>query len=279
MVDVVYKASSGATYNLQSNGTWIREANYHAWAYEARGTDLQYGRRVSSFAKNPATYKTTLIFHGTAISRAQKIAKLHEEFEADIRAMKPGRLIWGNWYVDCYIIDSSTDPDKCDWTENTIGVYCPNPFWIKEEKQSFVKQNTPPIAQSFLDYEYDYEYDYYLSAIGTSHWVRTFPFEANFVLTIYGPVSNPRIAINGYPYQINDTLESSEYVVLDSRANTIIKHLANGTEANIFDLRDKTHSVFEPMPGGTLSINWTGLFGFDLVLYDERSEPVNEVLY
>ena len=276
MVDVIYKSSSGNTYNLQTNGKWIREANYHTWAYIANGTDLQYGKRVSSFSKEPATYSTVLVFHGPAIERAAQINKLHEEFETDIREMQPARVIWGNWYVDCYILESKTDPASCDWTENEIMVYCPNPFWIKEEKKSFEAQDAPPISQEFLDYEYDYEYDYFLGAIGTKTWARTFPYAAEFQMIVYGPVSNPRIVINGYPYQINDTLEATEYLVIDSRENTVTKYLAGGGTANIFDKRNKAQSVFETIPGGNLTLNWTGLFGFDLIIFDERSEPVNE---
>lgn len=275
--NVIYKASSGNQYNLKTNGIWIQEANFHKWEWNARGTELQFGQRVSSFGKESSTYTTTLIFHGTAVQRAKQIAKLHEEFEADIRAMKPGRIIWGNWYADCYILASSTDPARCDWTQNEIGIFCPNPFWVKEEKKSFTKQDAPPSTQSFLDYEFDYEYDYYLGAIGNERWVRSFPFAAQFKMSIYGPVSNPRVAINGYPYQINDTLEGTEYLVINSRDNTVIKYLANNTSVSIFDKRNKEQSVFEMIPGGTLSINWTGLFGFDLLIYDERSEPVNEV--
>ena len=273
MVDVVYEASSGATYNLQTNGKWIREANFHTWAWLPNGTDLLIGKRVSSFGKDPATYKTTLIFHGTAISRAAQIAKLHEEFENDIRSMKTGRLYWGDWYVDCYIIASSTDPAACDWTANTVDVYCPNPFWIKQESRSFMKQEEPPAQQDFLDYDFDYYYDYFLGAIGTEKWVRSFTFAAEFRMIIYGPVSNPRITINGYPYQVDDTLESTEYMVIDSRQNTITKYLAGGTSISIFDKRNKVQSVFEQIPGGTLAVNWTGLFGFDLIIFDERSEP------
>lgn len=93
------------------------------------------------------------------------------------------------------------------------------------------------------------------------------------MLTVYGPVENPRILVNGYPYQVNTTLYSNEYIAIDSRENTIIKTLANGQRVNIFDLRDKEQSVFEPMPGGDISFTWSGLFGFDLVLFNERSEP------
>lgn len=277
MTTIIYKASSGNQYNLQTDGSWIKEANFHAWSFTARGTDLQYGQRVSSFAKEPATYTTTLIFHGTIQERAQKINKLHEEFENDIRTLSPARLVWGSWYIDCYIIASSTTPETVAWTTNEIEVFCPRPFWVKQEKKSFIASDEPPQSQTFLDYEYDYEYDYFLGAIGTENWVREFPFASDFQMYVYGPVSNPRITINGYAYQVFDTLAASEYMIIDSLNHTVTKFASNGTQASIFDLRNKAQSVFEKIPGGTLTLNWTGLFGFDLIIFDERSEPTNEV--
>ena len=188
-----------------------------------------------------------------------------------------GRLTWGDWYINCYITASETTPDAGSWTENSISIFCPRPFWVKEEKKSFFPQEEPA-AQEFLDYPYDYQYDYYLGAIGIQNWARSFPFDSNFKMVIYGPVTTPRILVNGYPYQINDTLEATEYVVIDSRNNTVIKYMANETNISIFNLRNKEQSVFNKIPAGTLTLNWTGLFGFDLILFDERSEPVNEVI-
>lgn len=275
---IIYKASSGREYNLKTNGRLIKTANFHVWNWEPQGTDLQYGKRVSSFSKDAVTYETVLLFSGTVAERAQMITQLHEDFELDVRSKKMARITWGNWYVDCYITASSTDPADCDWTENTITIYCPNPFWRREEKKSFQAQEEPPIQQEFLDYQYGYNYDYFLGAIGNERWVRTFPFASDFKMTIYGEVSNPRIAINGYPYQVNDTLEATEYMVIDSRAGTVTKYLANSTNVSIFDKRDKVYSVFQQIPAGTLNVTWTGLFGFDLVLYDERSEPTNDMV-
>lgn len=275
--NITYTASSGNVYNLKTNGILTKEANYHTWAWDPQGTELQYGQRVSSFSRAAAVYNTTLLFYGTKLKRTELITAFHEDIELDLQTMRTGRIDWGGWYVDCYITTSDTTPAAGDWTENAISIFCPRPFWIKEEKKTFLPQDEPA-AQDFLDYTFDYQYDYFLGAIGSQRWVRSFPFDTNFRMYIYGPVSNPRIAVNGYPYQVNDTLEATEYLVIDSRENTIIKYLANNTNVSIFDLRNKTESVFNKIPAGTLNLTWTGLFGFDLVLFDERSEPVNEVV-
>ena len=268
-----YVASSGNEYNLKADGIKTKTANYHVWNWGVEGTTLRFGTRVSGFNRDAATYTTRLIFTGSYAQNKAKIEALHEDFEVDVRSKSPGRIIWGDYYIECYIISSSTEPDDRNiYTVNDIEIYCPHPFWIKENKRSFYGV-TPPAVQDYLDYDYDYEYDYAFGTTGSAVWEVDFPFPAEFLLTIFGPVSTPKITVNGYPYQINDTLEATEYVTIDSRNNTVIKTLATGQTANVFDLRDKENSVFEPMPGGNMRFNWTGLFGFDVTLFEERSEP------
>lgn len=269
-----YIASSGNEYNLKTDGIRTKTANYHVWNWGAETTALQFGVRVANFKRDAAVYETQLIFNGSYMEAKALIEALHQDFENDIRTMSPGRIIWGDSYIDCYITESSTQPNPDNiWPENDLTIYCPYPFWVRELKKTFFSQEAPPETQSFLDYEYDYEYDYFLSNIGTDTWAHDFPFTSEFLMTVYGPVANPRILINGYPYQFFDTLESTEYVTIDSRNNTIRKHLANGQAVSIFDLRNKAQSIFEPIPAGNLTINWTGLFGFDITLFEERSEP------
>lgn len=272
-VTLQYIASSGNVYNLKGDGIRTKKANYHKWSWGVDGTTLQFGIRVSDFTRKPATYETTLILDGSYEQRKTILEALHNDFELDVRTMKMGRIIWGDYYIDCYITDSSTYPDENTvWTDNVLTIYCPYPFWIMENKKSFFPQEAPE-NETFLDYPYDYDYDYYYGEPGLGRWIRDFSWSCEFRMIIYGPCVNPQVTINGYPYLIKDTLEDTDYVVIDSRNNTVTKYLASGQVLNIFDLRNKQKSVFEPIPGGDLTLNWGGGFGFDLTLYEERSEP------
>lgn len=272
-VNLQYIASSGNVYNLKSDGIRTKTANYHKWNWGVNGTTLQYGIRVSDFDRKPATYETKLIFTGSYNARKAICENLHDDFELDVRKMTMGRLIWGDYYIDCYITASSTYPDTNDvYTDNDITIYAPYPFWIHEENKQFFPQSDPD-GEDFLDYEFDYAYDYSYGAPGLAKWVRDFPWSCQFKMVVYGPCVSPQITINGYEYRVYDTLESTDYFVIDSRDNKVTKYLASGQVLNIFDLRNKNQSVFEPIPGGTLTLNWSGTFGFDLTLYEERSEP------
>lgn len=92
-------------------------------------------------------------------------------------------------------------------------------------------------------------------------------------MTIYGPCVDPKIIVNGYPYQVNDTLEAGEYIVIRSREKKVMKYLSNGTIQSIFEKREKKNSVFKRIPSGELILNWDGTFGFDLTIYKERGAP------
>lgn len=95
---------------------------------------------------------------------------------------------------------------------------------------------------------------------------------SDFEMIIYGPCVNPKVLINGYPYEVLTTLESNEYLILNTLEQTITKYLSNGTTANLFDARGYDYSVFEKMPAGLITVNWSGDFGIDLYVFLKRKE-------
>lgn len=268
-----YVSSNKHTYNLNVAGSLVKQANFHTWGWDPVATNLQFGARVSAFRRDPLVYKATLISYGSQTQRKAWFDALHEDFELDVRNQKPGRIYWGDYFIDCYITDSTMAPDKVPTrTGNEIEIYCPHPFWVKPQKRSFAPQASEQ-QSAFLDYPYDYEYDYYAGDAGRAVWQTGIPFGGEFEMVIYGPAANPRILANNYPYQINVTLAASEYLILNTQTHTITHYQSSGQTANIFDLRDKENSVFEPMPAGDITFIWNGAFGFDLTIFEERSEP------
>lgn len=276
-VNIRYVGSSGNEYNLVSDGILHKEANYMQWSWTAVGTKLQYGQRIANFSRNAASYKTTLLFYGLPSKRSALLGALHDDWERDVREVKPGRIYWGDWYIDCYIIDSSTEPTAAmAYTSNEITILAPHPFWQQDYELEFQKQEAS-VDSNFLDYPYDYPYDYTRPIIGERSIARKFPFKSDFKMTIFGPVVNPHITINGYTYIIYMSVGDGEYLIVDSRAKTVTLYGAGGVQTNAFDNRNKAESVFELIPGGNLQIVWDATFGFNLTIHHERSEPRNEV--
>ena len=273
-VNLRYVASSGNIYNLRDGSLRTgADANFHDWVWEVIAVALQYGSRVSGFTRSPQEYEATLSLFGSEESKQKQLEALHDDFELDVRNLTPGRLYWNDYYIDCFARKSTTKPGENNVAvENTVSFYCPYPFWIKEDTKSFFGQASGT-AETFLDYPYDYDYDYFSGGSGSATWSTDFPFKSDFRMAIYGPAVNPRIVINDQVYQILDVLEASEHVVIDSKHGTIEKTTASGQRVNAFDLRNKAESVCEQIPAKSLSLSWPGTFGFDLTLYEERSEP------
>lgn len=272
---IKYIASSGNEYDLTTKGIIHREATYYNWTWKAEGAKRQYGMRVSSFTREAAQYEAELIFGGDPAEVRRTIQALHADFENDMRRMTPGRLVWGDYYIDCYINGSAIENlSYWKWLSNTIQIYAPYPFWIKEEK--IVLAAAAEITGSYLDYEYDYSYDYAPPALGEKLVYSESPFTSEFNLVIYGAAVNPRIVVNGYPYILYTTIPAGAYVIIDSKQRTIMMYGANGQKTNIFDFRNKTDSIFEKLPAGNLDIVWNSSFGADLTIYREQAEPEYE---
>lgn len=273
-INITYIASSGNTYDLMADrAIRTKNANYHKWTWTAAGTDVQFGRHVTGFTRTPAVYETRLMFRGTYAENKANIQALHEDFERDMIANAPAKIIWGEYYIECYITASSTYPDDDNRTVNDIEIYCPYPFWIKDVTRSFYVQSSGGGSGDGLDYPYDYPYDYAHDSSGSESWATGTNLPSEYTMTIYGAAVNPSVTVGDMVIGVYDTLLAGEYITIDSRNHTVIKTGTGGSTSNLFDYRFKDSSIFDRIAGGNLTITWSGLFGFDLTLHTERSEP------
>ena len=271
---VQYINSYGDVIDLLNFNTRMKDANFHDYEWEYDSIEQQYGIDITRFRKTAKEYEATIVFKGDLDTRKRNLNRFFEIAEKDIIDKNPGKIIWDDYYINAYAVSSSTYPnDDSGWTQKDVIFLCPYPFWIAEESRSF-----PPIEQSvasdeYLDYEYDYGYDYSTPTDGSEIWEVDHFAPCEFLMTIFGPVSNPRILINGYPYEVYTELGSNDYLQIDSRNNKVIKYLSNGTRQDMYNYRAKQQSIFEPITPGNITVMWTGTYGFDLTLFCERSEP------
>lgn len=200
---------------------------------------------------------------------------IYEETEIDIINKTPGKLYCGEYYLMCYIanIETGNYEELYDTIDNSAKIYSPHSFWIKDLKFTFLPSSASDPESDGLDFPTDFPFDFASSGNKTVHRTVDHYAPSHFQMTVYGPCVDPRITINSYPYQVFATLETGEYLVIDSRENTITKYLNNGTTENLYNSRQFEPSVFEKIPSGNLAFDWPGTFGFDVTLFLERSEP------
>ena len=269
---LTYTNSKGDTFDLLSNGLRVKDGNFHNYAWQPQTVSALLGESVKGFGKKALHYSTTLAFRGSDQQRRADLNAFRAATETDIISMTPGKLQWQEDYIQCYIVASSTYPsdDTPTMTLDEVDIYAPYPFWFRDVKKSFFGQTA---SGTFLDYPYDYDYDYYQGVIGYDIFISGHYAPSEFTMMIYGAAVNPMITIGGQVYGIYDTLAAGDYAEIDSRSHTVTKYASGGTKTNIFDLRTKAASIFNRMPAGDFGVSWSGAFGFDIILHEERSEP------
>ena len=235
--------------------------------------------KINRIYKEIETFTTTITVEETEkVSFPDAVNRFFDITETDTRANEYGRLYVGEYYICCNIISS----DKTFWKEtytgleNKVKLLIPYPFWCHELTEQFLKNNSS-ISEETQDgnLSYPYSYPYRYSApqdagvIINDHYA-----SCDFKMIIYGPCTNPAIRINGHLYEVETVLYAGDYLAIDSRDHTVIRYLNDGRTENKFNWRNKESNLFEKIPNGQCSVVWsTESFGFDITLFQERSEP------
>lgn len=156
------------------------------------------------------------------------------------------------------------------YSQNKVKLYCPRPIWTKENPYTFHSYGVSSSDNKRYPGRYPHRY-----ANGMNNtYIQNHHFtDANFTLVIYGPVVNPQVIIGDKSYLVNIVLEQGERLEIDSRTRTVTKISKNGEQVNAFHNREKGKKFFKKIPPGRQKVVWSGKFDWDLVIYEERSEP------
>lgn len=273
---LIYKSgSTGETLDLSGKNVkaHLRTSDLYDYEWEIEARRFGLGTRVTAFAKKQAEHTLVTDFIGNKQERREAANHLFEITERDIIEKKAGKLYLGDYYKECYIISGKNKgiQKRSNVVQMEMGIYAENPFWIKEKFLSYsIFEGT---ENGFLEFPFDFPFEFSgqkkgIATLNNDHYV-----EADFKLTIYGPVVNPIIYIEDHPYKINTTVEENEYLVIDSEKNTVKRTLKNGTVVNEYNNRSFENSVFRLIPPGIHNVLWNGDFGWDILMKQKRSEP------
>lgn len=257
----------GEEINFGKGNILINENDFrdYQWEHNSKNDKIYEFKRGITQKALPV-----IVFGENARKTANQIFEITEK---DVVAKSPGRMHIGDYYLIGYFVAANhSGYTKQNSIEISLKFVSDESMWFKKIQKKFYAQ-TRGVQQEGLDFPTDFEFDFAVDELGHEIWNVDHYAASHFKMHIYGPCVNPRIYINEYPYQINTTLEEKEYLIIDSRGNTVEKYLGNGVRQDIYNSRNFEHSVFEKIPSGKLSVNWIGTFGFDIDLYLERSGP------
>ena len=270
-----YVNSKGREMDLSSTfAARIRKktAGFYNYEYTPDTTGLSKGVRVNRITKAAAEYTITLDVTGTPEERAERLQKFFELVDYDVAMEKPGRFWVGDQYLDGFVIKS--EMQYYDNRHRTLGreftLFAPYPYWIEDRVLRYRKVEED--QASGIDLPTDFAFDLGKSLGGSDSVDNTHYIPTSFLLTVYGPATDPTLTIGGHLYKVNTTLAAGEYLQIDSINKKVIRHTTSGQDVNEYNNREKSQSVFEPIPPGNNILVWSGAFSFDLVLHQERSE-------
>lgn len=270
-----YVSSTGERISLDGEGAFVGTApklRSRVWTYEL-------GWRSASGISRDAREATL-----DAFLTASAADRLREQADRDMARSAPGRIeVDGEWYQRAYIAKSETDAvygRRAVKAELTVLLL--DGAWRREVSAEFYATETED--PSGLDYPHDFEYDYGGSTASRSVTVDGL-VPADLKLTVYGPVTNPRVAVSQGAftnvYEVAAEVPGGSRLVVDGSSYPKSIQLI-GTYGEVEDkfasgLRGEGAGsgsyCFEPLRPGTSSVAWDGSFGFTMTHYQEEGEP------
>lgn len=265
---IVYKNHLGEEIKFGEGGLYLNNNDLHSyvWTYSSKNNHIAYFQRTVQEKKLPVRVKCDSQEEGFALMN-----QLMEKADKDILAKEAGRIIAGDYYLDCYLYKNQKS--KYDLQNGVfyadLSIVTDMPFWTKETSQTF---NTVSSSGQNLDFPYDFPYDF-ASPSALNELINYGFSDSDFKMIIYGEVTDPTVTIGGHVYKVTGTVDEGEYLEIDSRQKTVTLVEDDGTRVNWFDKRNKASYIFQQIPAGSSSVLWSGDFVFSVILYEERSEP------
>ena len=273
------------TLNFGQDGLFANESDLRDYDWNS----ISANDRISEFNKGIVNKTIPVFIRCQSEEEGLELKnRLFEVIEKDVLVAQHGKMIVGDYYCKCflkaskkskYLVDKrllktslTMTTDFPSWIKETTVVFRPTVSSGDDNNQGSQLRSGIVLGKRNFDYNFDFPYDYTSEMLNKTLNNTGFVASA-FKMIIYGTCTNPTIHIAGHTYQVNVEVGENEYLSIDSLTKTIILTHYDGTEENVFNKRNKNSYIFQQIPSGQNVVTWDGYYGFDVILYEERSEP------
>ncbi len=273
---VQYVNHLGRAVELNSEGVRINTGELNDWELQAQ---IMNGR-VAGFTREVAEKPVAgIVFKHDSTAALAKLDELYEVAivdtdDGDFNTPNYGRLIVGDWYVLCWMRGMTSDrtwvKDAADFSMTLVS---DKPLWTREKPQTFIAEKDG----AGLDMGFDYPHDYSASWFeGTVHNVS--PRRCPARIAVAGPTDSWYVRIADNVYSVSRKLDVDEILIIDGRDETIVHIDSLGNETNAFGDKAGVYMdgsgsfVFEPVPPGDSAIEWDGVDGVEVLVYEQRDQ-------
>lgn len=244
---------------------------------ELRGRAWDYSLRYRSItgANRPAreAQLDTWILDRAEADRMRRV------FDRDVANGTPGTFVaYGAWEQRAYVTAMDARGIYADALAQRLTCVLLDGVWRRENVRHFDPEADEPTVYGWLDHAHDYSYDYSENPKPDEVTANDYVPSA-IKLVVFGPVDDPAVTIGGNLYEVDVTVPSGGYLLVDGLAKTVALVTANGTVTNVFDKAVRGTGegggsyIFQPLPVGESAVVWDRTFGFDVHYYDEEGEP------
>lgn len=266
---IIYYNHNGEALYLGSEGLYANENDLRNFSNQYTSKN----GKIVAFNKGIVEKSIPIIIKADTQERAVELKNKITEFaDRDIFALQPGKIVINGYYMQGYLYENIKSNYLIDaaYSEHKLKFVTDNPYWIKEHPFYFKASKITSTNNKRYANKYAYRY---ANGLNNTYITNEHYAECNFHMNIYGPCVKPSVYIGGHEYHVDAILEAGERLEIDSAAETVTKVMNSGNRVNMFHYRSFGNTVFQPIQTGKQNIFWDGKFDFDLILFEERSEP------
>lgn len=261
----------GETLEFGKPPLFVNENDLRDFAWDV----TKKNNKISGFSKGVVSKTIPIILKTETKEEAKRMKnRLFEVFEKDVLAEKYGKIVVGDYYLQCYVVDSSKSNylvNEC-YMSIDLKIQTDLPNWVRATSYKF-RMSKVKEDELYLDFPHSTPFDL-KSSLAIRDLNNPAVRASEFQMVIYGGTVNPSIRIGNHEYSVNVDIGNSEYLTIDSKAKTVILTQVNGEKINCFNYRNKDIYVFEKIPPGhSFVASANEGIKFDITLFEERSEP------
>ena len=265
MLNLKYTNHYGETLEFGKDGLYINESDIHDYEWEYSIVN----NKIKNFKSSEK--KPKLQVFATGENRKEIANRLFEIIEKDVLENEVGFITIGDYYLEGYFVSKENSKYKSGKIIEMNLTFVATNRWMRKTKYSFIPEEEPQ-HEGDLDFPYDFPHDF-KGTKPNQNVINSGFMPCDFELIFYGSAITPTVVINGHEYQVFESLNEGEYLVVNSLSKKIYKVLNDGTIENVFNKRNKESYIFEKIAVGKATIVRDVDSRLDITLIEQRSEP------
>lgn len=242
--------------------------------FESTNKVLGYGTNIDRFLRYGKEYNLTINIVGESKQEMyDSMNRMIDIFEHDIANESTARLEVNGVYLNGYMVGAS----DVNWELAGNGIsteltfFALDPLWI-QEKSFFKSVRSLGLEQEGFTLPMGFPTSFTTDEVNLE--IKNETGRGNLAeISFFGPTVDPVIDIGGQTYGVKGTLLDNERFVIDQRDKTVVKITMTGDVFNVFNDRQKSPSVFTPLPHGITPVSYNNEFSIEITIFEGVVEP------